>query len=329
MARSYYAGIDIGGTKIYVVITDSKGAIIASARKKSKAERGFATVMERVHSCVSEACDMIGIATADITVAGVGAPSPILPNGVAVSAANMGWRKVPLVGKLSSLLGCPVYAENDCNAGTYGEYCLGPGKDAKLLVGLFMGTGLGGGIVVDGKLTSGVNFMGAELGHMTISRGGRICGCGKKGCLEAYASKTGMGYKFKEEILCNKRESILVELTGGVYDNVKSSILKKAWLAKDEVTVETLTEAAEYLGDGVGSIITMLAPDMVVIGGGVFEALGRQLLPIVRRTAKEATYPVASFRDTKICLASLGDNAVALGALEYAKSRFAANGAVG
>lgn len=324
MAAAYYAGIDIGGTKIYVVITNAKGEVVATARKKSKAERGFAAVMERVSGCVTQACEQVGITPADLVVAGAGAPSPILPSGVAIHAPNMGWKRVPLVKKLSSLLGCPVYAENDCNAGTYGEYCLGPGRESKFLVGLFMGTGLGGGIVLDGKLISGCNYMGAELGHMTINRGGRICGCGKSGCLEAYASKTGMGYKFKQEIILNKRDSIITELAGDNLDNVKSSVLRKAWLANDEVAVETLTEAAEYMGEGVGNFITMLAPDMIVIGGGVFEALGRQLLPILRASAKEATHPKASFRNTKITLASLGDDAVALGALEYAKSCHAA-----
>lgn len=325
MARkNLYAGIDIGGTKISVVITDNKGTVVGRSRKKSKPEKGFASVMERTACTVTEALATCAThETKDLVVAGVGAPSPILPDGTAVQAANMGWKRAPLCKTLHHLLKCPVYAENDCNAGAFGEYKLGGGKDAKLLIGLFVGTGLGGGIVMDGKLISGVNHMGGELGHMTIQRGGRLCGCGQRGCIEAYTSKIGMGYRFRHEILCEKRSSLLTQLTKGNYSNIRSSILRQAWLAGDELAIETLTESAEYLGEAISSFISMLAPDRIVIGGGVYEALSRELLPIVRRKARETCYPTASFRDTRIIPATLGDDAVALGALEYAKFRLA------
>lgn len=327
MAREQYAaGIDIGGTKISVVITNSKNMIVARSRKKSRPEKGYAEVMARVASCVEAAAAEVGVTPAELQVAGVGAPSPVLPDGTAIKAPNMGWLRVPLVRTLTGLLGCPVFAENDCNAGAYGEYILGAGKNAKLLIGLFMGTGLGGGIVMDGKILSGVNYMGSELGHITVMRGGRPCGCGKRGCLEAYASKTGMGYRFKKEILCDKRPSLLSEIAGKSLDNVSGSLLKQAWLAGDPVAVETLTEAAEYMGVGVANFITIFAPDVIVVGGGVFQELGRVLMPILKRVAKEEAYPPASFRHTRILQASLGDDAVALGALEYAKARMLQEG---
>lgn len=322
-SEQYSAGIDIGGTKISVVITDSKGVIVGRMRKKSRPEKGFADVMSRVALCVEAATADVGITAAELRVAGVGAPSPILPTGIAIKAPNMGWVRVPLVKTLTTLLGCPVFAENDCNAGAFGEYVLGAGKGAKIVIGLFMGTGLGGGVIMDGKIFSGVNYMGTELGHITVQRGGRPCGCGKRGCLESYASKTGMGYHFKQAIYCDKRPSLLQEIAPKNLDNVSSSLLKQAWTAKDPLVVETLTEAAEYLGVGIANLITLFAPDAVVVGGGVFQELGRQLLPIVRQVAKEETYPPASFRHTRIQLAALGDDAVALGALEYAKMRVA------
>ncbi|MBN2712438.1 MAG: ROK family protein [Planctomycetes bacterium] len=318
--KDLFAGIDIGGTKIYTVITDANGKICGTGRKKTKADKlDFAGVIERTVDCVHDACGNAGIALSDLKAAGVGAPSPILPDGTAVNAPNMGWENVPLVKTLEKALGLPVFAENDCNAGTLGEYYLGGGKGSKSLIGLFMGTGLGGGIIYRGELITGENCMAAEIGHMIVVEGGRRCGCGHFGCLEAYASKTGMGNKFAHEIIFQGRESMLKEKCGKSLSNVRSSILKEAYIKKDEVVVETLNEAAHFLGLGIGNMITLLAPDKVVVGGGVFEALGKELLPLVQKSAKAVTHPPASFKDTKIVLATLGDDAVALGAMVYAR----------
>ena len=325
MARKIlYAGVDIGGTKISVLITNGKGEVIGRSRKKSKPDKGFGVVMERTAAAVEEALAACGgLGSKDITVLGVGAPSPILPDGTAVQAANMGWKRAPLAKTLHKMLGCPVFAENDCNAGAYGEYRIGAGKGAKLLIGLFVGTGLGGGLVMDGRIITGANGMGGEFGHMTIKSGGRPCGCGKRGCIEAYTSKIGMGYRFRHEILCEQRQSVLTELCKGDYSNIRSSVLRQAWLAGDAVTVEALTESAEYLGEAISSFITLLAPDVVVVGGGVYQALSHQLMPVVRRRVRETCYPAASLRDTRIVSAARGDDAVARGALEYARFRLA------
>lgn len=319
MADQLFAGIDIGGTKLYTVITDAKGKILGSGRKKSRPERGFDGVMERVAKCLHEALEDADVALEDLAAIGVGAPSPILPDGSAVRAPNMGWENVPLVPTLEKAFGRPVFAENDCNAGTLGEFALGAGQGSKTLVGLFVGTGLGGGIVIDGKLITGENRMAAEVGHMVMVVDGRACGCGHKGCLESYASKTGMGKRFKQEIVNKKRDSVLRKKCDGEYDNVKSKILRDAYLAKDAVTVETVHEMARFLGLGVGNMITLLGPDTVVLGGGVFEALGEELIARVREAAKESAWPPPSWGDTKVKLAALADDAVALGAMVYAR----------
>lgn len=316
-----FAGIDIGGTKLYAVVTDAAGKILGSDRKKTKPEKGVESVLERAAECVAEACKDAGLSMDTLTAVGVGAPSPILPDGTAVCAPNMGWERVPLVKILRKSLGVPVHAENDCNVGTLGEYALGAGRGSKSLVGLFMGTGLGGGIVLHDTLIDGENRMAAEVGHMVVVADGRPCGCGKRGCLEAYASKTGMGYRFRREILLERRPSLLQELSPEGFDNVKSSILAKAWSSKDAVAVETLKEAARFLGIGVGNMITLLGPDTIVLGGGVFEALGKELLPLVCKGAEAVCHPPASYKDTKIVLAALGDDAVALGAVVYAQQQ--------
>lgn len=323
MGQRIFLGIDIGGTKISGLVTDEKGKILGRAKKKSRAEKGEDTVLKRAEDVGREAAQVANVPWQDIAVVGVGAPSPILPDGTAVNAPNMGWKNFPLSKSLSRAFDKPVYAENDCNAGTFGEFILGGHKKARTLIGMFMGTGLGGGIVKDGKLITGENHMGGEVGHMTIHMGGRPCACGKEGCVEAYASKKGMGYAFKKAILLDGRTSILTELLeGSGYDNVRSALLKKAWDAKDEVTRETLTDAATHLGAAVGNLITLLGPNVVVLGGGVMDSLGDELLPLVQKAALRHTFPPRSANDTSLELASLGDDAVALGAMAYARSRW-------
>jgi glucokinase len=324
MGTELFLGIDIGGTKISVVVTDESGKILGRAKKKSRSDKGEESVLRRAEEVAREACQDAKADWSDITVVGVGAPSPILPDGTAVNAPNMGWKNFPLTKTLRGFLDKPVFAENDCNAGTFGEYVLGGHSKASTLIGMFMGTGLGGGIVKDGRLITGENNMAAEVGHMTINMGGRPCACKKFGCVEAYASKRGMGYSFKKAILLDGRSSALTELIEDAgYDNVRSSLLKKAWDAGDEVARETLTEAAEYLGAAIGNLITLLGPNVVVLGGGVIEALGEHLLPVIERSVKTHTFPPSSARDTSIELASLGDDAVALGAMAYGKHRLA------
>ncbi|MFW5856949.1 MAG: ROK family protein [Planctomycetota bacterium] len=319
-ADAVYAGIDIGGTKIYAVVTDAAGKVIGSGRKKTKAELGFEKVVKRAGKALKKACEEAGVAQKDLHAVGVGAPSPILPDGTAVAAPNMpGWDHVPLVPALRDELGVAVHAENDVNAGALGEHALGAGRGAETLVGFFMGTGLGGGIIHRGELLRGVNRMAAELGHAIVHVGGRRCGCGHDGCLEAYASKTGLGWRFHHEIVDEGRDSFLVEACGGDYTNVKSSILAKGWEAGDAVVREALEEACRYLGIGVANAITTLGPDCVVLGGGVFEALGDELLPLVEAAAAAHTHPPVSYRDTRLVLAELADDAVALGAMVYAR----------
>lgn len=327
MSKDLFIGIDIGGTKISALLTDESGKILGRAKKKSRAERGPESVLKRAAEIAREACAEADEDWERVSVVGVGAPSPILPDGTAVAAPNMGWHNLQLTKKLTALLEKPVFAENDCNAGTYGEYAVGGHSKASTLVGVFMGTGLGGGIIKDGQLVTGENNMAAEIGHMTIAVDGRLCGCGKRGCAEAYASKRGMGYAFKQAILLDKRPSMLAEygIVDG-YENVKSSLLKRGWHAEDAVVRETLLLAVRYLGVTVGNLITLLGPNVIVLGGGVMDALGDELLPVIREHAERHSFPARSAEDTRLELATLGDDAVALGAMAYGKARLRADG---
>lgn len=318
-----FAGIDIGGTKLHAVIADGSGRVLAAARKKTRPERGFAGVMERVAEVAQLACDKAEVRLSELSAVGVGAPSPILPDGTAVNAPNLGWVNEPLVATLKAHLDHPIVAANDCDAGTFGEFTFGAARGARTVVGLFMGTGLGGGIVIDGELICGENNKAAEIGHMKVVVDGRRCGCGQVGCLEAYASKTGMLKRIACAIHCEGRETLLDELCEGDFKSIRSSALAKAYAQGDAVAVESLAEAARYLGVGVANMITLLGPEIVVLGGGVLEALGEQLIGSVRETATAQSFPPGSSKDTRVELAALGDDAVALGAVALARQRFA------
>lgn len=320
-ARGLVAGVDIGGTKLYAVIADESGAILGSARKKTRAQLGFEGVMGRVFEVVSQACDDAGVPVEALQGIGVGAPSPMLPDGTAVNAPNLGWRNAPVGQLIEQEFARPVITANDCDAGTFGELVYGAGAGADTLVGLFMGTGLGGGLVIKGQPICGENNMAAEIGHMVVVADGARCGCGGRGCLEAYASKKGIGRYIACQVACEGRETVLTELCDGDYSSLRSGALSRAYADCDELAVEALQMAARFLGIGVANLVTLLGPNVVVLGGGVMEALGELLLPHVKEAAKASAFPPGTLKHTKICLAALGDDAVALGAVAWARQR--------
>lgn len=319
-----FGGVDIGGTKILAMIVDENGNILSMSKKKTKGEAGFKSVCDRAAGALLEAAEMENIPLGELAAVGIGVPVPVLENGTTPGAANLpGWANAPLIKTMETLTGRPCFGENDCNAGIYGEYVWGAGKNARTLLGFFVGTGLGGGIVFHGDLVVGENHMASEVGHIIVQEGGRLCGCGHKGCLEAYASKAGMARRLAWETMIEGRKSVLTQAApGGSFATIKSSVLQDAYRKGDAVAVEALDELAHYLGVGIGNYINIFGPDLIVIGGGLFEALGKELLPKVRESARLRTFPAASFKDTKITLTQLGDYAVGLGTVAYARDCF-------
>ena len=239
-----FGGIDIGGTKILAMVVDENGNVISSAKKKTKGEGGFKPVVERAVTALKEAVEMEGLTFDHLSAVGVAVPMPVLPDGTTPNASNLpGWKGAPIVKTVESMTYRPCFAENDCNAGTYGEYVWGAGKNAKTLIGFFVGTGLGGGIVFHDQLIVGENHLAAELGHIIVQEGGRICGCGHRGCLESYASKTGMARRIAWEVTIEGRKSMLSQsVPDGKYATIKSSALQEAYRKGDPVAVETLDE---------------------------------------------------------------------------------------
>ena len=317
----YVVGVDMGGTKILAAVIDAKGEIVQQAKRATKPKKGPEEVIERITRCIREAIDSAELKPSQIRAIGIGSPGPLDPEtGVIIFAPNLGWSNVPLKAKLEANLSIPTFVDNDVNVGTLGEYAFGAGRGVKNLVGIFVGTGIGGGIILDGKLFHGVNKTAGEVGHMIVEVKGPRCGCGNFGCLEAVASRTAITRDLQKAILKKGKKSKLTELNGGNLDLIRSKAIARAVKHGDKPTIKVVQRAAKYLGISVASIVHFLNPEMVVLGGGVVEAMGDSLLDLIRHAAAEYALPT-TMDGVQIVAATLGDNAGVIGASVLARER--------
>jgi glucokinase len=318
----YTIGMDLGGTKILAAVVGLEGRIVAEAKLKTKADEGPDAVIERMVHVAHAVVQKAEIDWQDVLGMGVGAPGPMDPDtGIVYHPPNLrGWSKVPLAPRLAKALRVPVFLENDVNLGTLGEYALGAGQGMQDVVGIFVGTGVGGGLILDGKLRSGVRHAAAEVGHMIVLADGPVCGCGKRGCLESVASRTAIDRDIRLGIAAG-RESLVAELTGGKINRLTSGVLAKAWRQGDPLVIEIVTKVQWYLGLLAASIVNLIDPQMVIFGGGVVEALGEEFLAPIRVTARQYFIQQAGADQVQIVAARLGDNAGVLGAAVLARQR--------
>lgn len=308
-------GIDLGGTKILSAVIASDGRVVARAKKKTRPERGQQAILDRIASCARDAVEAAEITMFDIQGVGLGSPGPLdLVRGTVIETPNLPLNDAPLVASLERDLGLPVVIDNDVNIGTLGEKVYGAGRGVDDVVGLFPGTGLGGGIIIDGRLHRGHSMNAGELGHMTVAMDGPGCGCGKKGCLEAFASRTAIVKRIRKRVEnSNKGEHPIEKLVNGNWNRVTSGVLVQAIAAGDKLVPEALDEAAVALGIGIGSLCNILGPQKVILGGGVIEALGETMFDTIRKHAKENAFAI-NIDDVDIVPAELGDDAGILGA---------------
>jgi glucokinase len=309
-------GIDLGGTKIYCAVVNSGGKILATARKKTKAAQGFENTVERIAKCAFEAVETSGIDYEDVVAAGIGSPGPLdLKKGKIIETPNLKWTNAPLQSRLESLLKLPVRVDNDGNVGVLGEHAYGTGKGADHLVGLFIGTGIGGGVIVDGKLLHGFNENAGELGHMILDPNGPRCGCGNKGCMEAFASRLAI----EREIRIAALHGIETGILDGLKDQerIRSKRISEAYDHGDPAVKMAVTRSAEYIGYGVASLLNVFNPEVVVLGGGVVEALGDTYVDLVRKVVKKRVFKIA-LRNVRIEAAKLKDDSAVMGAAKLA-----------
>jgi glucokinase len=308
-------GIDLGGTKIQAVVVNGRGSVIGEARHPTPTSGGPPAVTAEMAATLAEAAEAAGVETSSLASVGVGSPGVIdTVAGTVASARNLNeWIEAfPLATELSKAAGgAPVSLGNDVSVATDAEFKLGAGKPYKSILGVFWGTGVGGGIVLNGKPWNG-RGAAAEIGHIVVKKDGAQCACGRKGCLEAYAGRASMEAKARREVESGRKTDLFKIMEKRGRTRLTSGVWARAIEAGDELATELVERAISYLGAGIGSATNLLDQEAVVIGGGLGVRFGE---PYVERI-REAMMPhvFADDRPPDVLLAALGDLGGATGA---------------
>lgn len=317
MSESFNICLDVGGTKVLGAIFNEKDEIIYRLKKRSKSSgEGSADVEKVIISVVEEMIAESGIDRSKLNAIASCAPGVIdQDRGVVLFTPNLPWRDYDMASSMRKKFGVPFYVGNDVNLGVLGEYHFGAGRGYKNIVGFFVGTGMGGGLILNGSLYTGNRFKAAEYGHMVLDPEGPLCNCGQRGCLEAFSSKQGMSAYIRQQA-ARGRETMMAEaVQEGVF---RSKKLKKALEAGDKVAMEAVDRACHWLAVAAGNMINIFSPDLVLLGGGVIEAVGDLFLEKVLAEVDRYCMPlIRSTVDIKI--ADLGDDSILYGDLAMIK----------
>ncbi len=314
-------GIDLGGTKILAGVVGPDNRILGRSKRPTPAQEGGDAILQTIVECVDEAIADARLSRPGIVAAGIGSPGPLdTETGVILFSPNMNVRNFTLGPSLATKLGWPVLVQNDVRVGGYGELRLGAGRGYQDLIAVFVGTGIGGCLVQGGRIVRGLTGNAGEVGHIVIKAGGPKCGCGQRGCMEALASRTAITRRIMKAIT-KGIPTVLADKIARKGGRLKSGDLAEALAAGDHVATREVHRAAHYLGLGLGSLINVVGPEIIIIGGGVAEALGAPYLDLVRSAAR--THALADpTGKTRIEPAGLGDDAGILGAALLARERF-------
>lgn len=317
--KDFLLGVDLGGTKILAGVFDAKFDLKGTAKLSTKADRGVEAVIDRIARGINEAVDECDLSLKQIRGVGIGAPGAVdSDSGRVIFAPNLpGWKDIPLKKELEKRLGVPVFTGNDCNVCTLGTFDREYKAKPKNLIGVFIGTGIGGGLVINGELYAGHNLTAGEIGHMVIEVNGPKCGCGNRGCLEALASRTAIFRKIQSGVKDGEK-TILTDMLGPDLADMRSGDLRKAIRKGDKFVEKVVEAAAEYAGIGVANLINILNPEIVVVGGGVIEALENEMMPALLKAVKEHVMP-GTMDGIKIEASKLGDHAGITGAAVLAR----------
>ena len=309
----YYIGIDLGGTNIAAGVVNENNEIVAKTSVKTGSGRPVNLIVDDMANAAKSAAESIGLTLNDVEWVGVGAPGTAnKASGVIEYSNNLGWYDVPLVQMLEERTGKKVYIENDANAAAYGEYVAGAAKKADSSVMVTLGTGVGGGIVLNNKIYTGFNFAGAELGHSVIVVDGRPCTCERRGCLEAYASATGL-ITTTREYMEKYKDSVMWDLVEHDLSKVSGRTAFDAMRKGDKAGKMVVDEYIKYLACGITNIINTFQPDILCIGGGICHE-GDTLMVPLKEIVKREVYSRNSAKNTEIVAASLGNDAGIIGA---------------
>ena len=307
----YYVGIDLGGTNIVAGVVNEKYEIVSKAKAPTNRPRSAEDICKDMARLSFEAIENAGLTLSDIESVGVGAPGHVNSDtGVISFSNNLDFHNAPVADLIRNEIDLPVYVENDANAAAYGEFVAGSAKGTKDAVCITLGTGVGGGIIIGGKIYSGFNYAGAELGHTVIEVDGPPCSCGRKGCFEVFSSATGLIRMTKEALDANP-DSRMHEMMG---DHVSGRLAFNAMRAGDSAAKGVVDKYIKYLGAGIANAINTFQPEVLCIGGGVCGE-GNYLLKPLIKSIRRAEYGAAT--QTNFCqikIAELGNDAGIIGA---------------
>jgi glucokinase len=289
----YIIGVDLGGTNIAVAALDENGKNTHGLRSEpTRSEQGAEGVVDRmvrmIDTTIAETIAETGARRSAFLGVGVGAPGPLdRERGVVLVAPNLGWHNVPLRDIIADRVGVKATLDNDANCATLGEWWLGAARGTRNVIGMTIGTGIGGGLILDGKLYHGSSDIAGEIGHMTIDSTGRWCKCGNYGCLEQYASGTAIARRAREALTADS-DSMMHRMVDGNLDRLTAYLVYEAAKKGDMLAIEVVHDTARFLGAGVASLLNIFNPEVVVIAGGVTQAGDSLFEPLQREVRRRA-----------------------------------------
>ena len=314
MKKNIAIGVDLGGTNIVTAIVNYQGKIVNHLKVPTLAERGKEATIERIIETIHKNIIQSTIALDNIIGIGIGAPGPLnVKKGIINFAPNLpGWEDVPLKKILEDEFNMKVVLENDANAAAWGERCFGAGQGVNNLVCFTLGTGIGGGIIIEGNIYHGSNYGAAELGHMTVNRDGPRCNCGNYGCLEAYSSATGIKNRIKSRIQKGVKSHFLTFDNDHLIESMSLKSIFETARMGDDLTQSVVKDAIAYLGIAIANIANILNPEMIILIGGITNEGDNLLNPLKKEVAGRTLN--SNYKFLKIVIGKLGDLAGTLGA---------------
>jgi len=312
MSENYRIGFDLGGTKMLSILYNEDFEPIARERRKTRGHEGVEFGLNRICETIDRTLDKADVAPDQVIGIGVGCPGTLnLDAGVIMDAPNLGWKNARIGKILRDRFECDVSIANDVDAGVYGEYRFGAAKGARCVVGVFPGTGVGGGCVYEGRILRGKRSSCMEVGYMPLMGSGPRAGSGPPGSLEALASRLAISGEAAKAVYRGQAPNLMQSAGTNIAD-IRSGVLARAIADGDESIKLIVEEAADYVGQAVGTLVNLLAPEIVILGGGLVEAMPDIYLPAVKKGARKTVLPeLASEFETRV--AELGDDSTTMG----------------
>ena len=320
--KDHWIGFDLGGTKMLAQVYDADLEPLGRERKRTKASAGIDSGLDRIVESIRDALADAGVDSDQLAGIGIGCPGPVdMDRGLLLEPPNLGWSRVPIGERLTAEFGVPVRVLNDVDAGLYAEYRYGAAQDTRCCVGVFPGTGIGGGCIYKGEILHGSRCTCMEIGHIQVMPEGPLCGCGRRGCLEAVASRLAIAANAAKAAYRGEAAH-LNEAAGTDISSIRSGVLSAAIDADDKTVRDIVREAARHIGIAVAGVIHILSPDVIVLGGGLVEAMPDLFIEQVTRSARKRV--MSAFKDSfEVVNSQLEDDAVTKGAAAWAQHKIA------